>query len=184
MSLVGIQKGYIILNLPLFDGIDEGNFGNNSVRNLAIFSVYSSSSSHTNNPKNNFLVLSEGDTFGTNESLKSLVLILVKKRPSFAWFRTTIVIKVNRKKIYEFKENNKNVNFPSQFCLRSVFKKSDMVEEVSVKGNVYDFSVDYDANDKSDILHIHMYLMVNNSIKLCSGLLNKCLMHYLVLVAL
>lgn len=84
MSLVGIQKGYIILNLPLFDGIDEGNFGNNSARNLAIFSVYSSSSSHTNNPKNNFLVLSEGDTFGTNESLKSLVLILVKKRPSFA----------------------------------------------------------------------------------------------------
>ena len=76
------------------------------------------------------------------------------------------------------------MSIPNQFCLRSVFKKFDMVEEVSVKGNVYDFSVDYDANDKSDILNIHMYLMVNNSIKLCSGLLNKCLMHYLVLVAL
>ena len=56
-----------------------------------------------------------------------------------------------------------------------------MVEEVSVKGNVYDFSGDYLANDKSDILHIHMYLMGNNSIKFCSGSLNK---HYLVLVAL
>ena len=40
-----------------------------------------------------------------------------------------------------------------------------MVEEVSVKGNVYDFSVDYDANDNSDILNIHTYLMVNNNMK-------------------
>ena len=108
-------------------------------------------------------------------------MILVKKRPSFAWVRTTIVIKVNRKKIYEFKDNNKNVNFPNQFCLKSVFKKFDMVEEVSVKGNVYDFSGDYLANAKSDILNIHMYLMGNNSIKFCSASLNK---HYLVLVAL
>ena len=59
-----------VYDLPLFDGLDEENFGNNSARNLAIFSVYNSSSSHTNNPKNNFLVLSEEDTFGTNESLK------------------------------------------------------------------------------------------------------------------
>ena len=51
-----------------FDGIVGGSFSNGSARNLAIFSVCNSSSSHTNNPKNNFLVLSEGDTFGTNES--------------------------------------------------------------------------------------------------------------------
>ena len=40
-----------------------------------------------------------------------------------------------------------------------------MVVEVSVRRDVYDFSVDYHANDKSDILNIHMYLMVNNNMK-------------------
>ena len=36
-------------------------------------------------------------------------------------------------------------------------------KEVSL--NVYNFSVDYDAIDKSDILNIHKYLMVKNNIK-------------------
>ena len=33
-----------------------------------------------------------------------------------------------------------------------------------LKENVYDFSVDYNAVDKSDILTIHKYLMVKNNI--------------------
>ena len=37
--------------------------------------------------------------------------------------------------------------------------------ELSLKGNVYDFSVDYNAIDKSGILNIHKYLMVKNKIK-------------------
>ena len=37
--------------------------------------------------------------------------------------------------------------------------------EISLKGNLCDFSIDYNAIDKSDILNIHKYLMVNNSIK-------------------
>ena len=35
----------------------------------------------------------------------------------------------------------------------------------NMKKYVYDFSVDYDAVDKSDILNIHKYLMVKNNIK-------------------
>ena len=35
-------------------------------------------------------------------------------------------------------------------------------EEISLKGYVYDFSVDYNSIDKSDI---HKYLMVQNNIK-------------------
>ena len=38
-------------------------------------------------------------------------------------------------------------------------------EEVSLKGNVYDFSLDYDAIDKSDILNTHKFLMVKINIK-------------------
>ena len=37
--------------------------------------------------------------------------------------------------------------------------------EISLTGNLCDFSIDYNAIDKSDILNIHKYLMVNNSIK-------------------
>ena len=38
-------------------------------------------------------------------------------------------------------------------------------EEVSFKGNVYDFSVDHCAVDKLEILNIHKYLMVKSNIK-------------------
>ena len=39
-----------------------------------------------------------------------------------------------------------------------------MSREVSLNGNVYDFSVDYNSIDKSDILNIHKYLMIKNDI--------------------
>ena len=51
----------------------------------------------------------------------------------------TMVIKaiclLTEKKIYKFKANNKNVNFPYQFCQASMPNKFDYVEaeEVTVK---------------------------------------------------
>ena len=44
----------------------EWNFGNEYTRNVIIFGVHNSSSSHVDNLKNTFLVLGEGDTFGLN----------------------------------------------------------------------------------------------------------------------
>ena len=43
--------------------------------------------------------------------------------------------------------NNENVKFLSQFCLGSISNKFGYVDakEGFLKGNVYDFSVDYDA---------------------------------------
>ena len=71
------------------------------------------------------------------------------------------------KKVYKFKTSSKNVNFPSQFCLGSISNKFDYsdAEEVSLKGNEYDFSVGFNAIDKSDKLNIRKYLMVKNIIK-------------------
>ena len=37
--------------------------------------------------------------------------------------------------------------------------------EISLNGNVYDYSVNYNSIGKSDILHIHKYLMTKNDIK-------------------
>ena len=36
---------------------------------------------------------------------------------------------------------------------------------------MYDFSVDYNSIDKSDILNIHKFLMTKNNIKKCSACL-------------
>ena len=74
---------------------------------------------------------------------------------------------VNIIEIYKSKADNKNVSFPTQFCLGNVSNKLGAIEstEVSLKGNVYDFSVDYNATNKSDILSIHEYLMVKNYAK-------------------
>ena len=74
---------------------------------------------------------------------------------------------VNGNKIFKFKAGNKNVNFPTQFCLESVSNGFSNTEsrEVSLNGNVYDFSVDYNSIDESCRLSIHEYLMTKNNIK-------------------
>ena len=51
-----------------FDSAGSRNFNNDTDRNVIIFGVDNSSSSHAGNLKNNLLVLGEGDTFGINGS--------------------------------------------------------------------------------------------------------------------
>ena len=51
-----------------FDGKVEWSFGNDPARNVIIFGVDNSSSSHTDNIKNDFLIFGEGPTFGMNGS--------------------------------------------------------------------------------------------------------------------
>ena len=65
------------------------------------------------------------------------------------------------------KADNKNVNFSTQFCFRSISNGFNATEsrEVSLNGNVYDFSVDCNSIDKSEILNIHKYLMIKNNLK-------------------
>ena len=63
---------------------------------------------------------------------------------------------LNGKEIVKFKDDNKNVNFPTQFCLGSIsngFRNTES-REVSLNENVYDFSVDKSSIDKYDILKI------------------------------
>ena len=71
-----------------FDGERSWSFGNDFARNVVIFRFGNSSSSHTNNRKDNFLVLGEGPTQGINDSTgsaeKNLVLIVVKQIENFA----------------------------------------------------------------------------------------------------
>ena len=51
-----------------FDGKGEWSFYNDYPRNVIIFVVDNSLSSHADNHKNKLLILDEGDTFGINGS--------------------------------------------------------------------------------------------------------------------
>ena len=70
-----------------FDGKGSWSFNVDFARNAIIFGVDNSSSSDTDNLKNDFLILGEGDTFGINGSSgasgKTLIIILVKQRQNF-----------------------------------------------------------------------------------------------------
>ena len=74
---------------------------------------------------------------------------------------------VNGKEFFKFEAGNKNVNIPTQFCLGSISNGFTVIEsrEVSLNGNVYDFSVNYNCFDKSDLLNIHKYLKTKNNIR-------------------
>ena len=78
-----------------------------------------------------------------------------------------VICLLMEKEIFKFKANNKIVNFPKQFFLGSIANGFSATEsrEVSLIGNVYDFSVNYNSIDKSDILNIHKSLMTKNNIK-------------------
>ena len=64
------------------------SFDNNTARNVIIFVVDDSSSSHADNRKNNFLVLGKRPAFGIKESFclpkKRLALVLVKQTQNVA----------------------------------------------------------------------------------------------------
>ena len=58
---------------------------------------------------------------------------------------------VNGKEIFKLKVGNKNLNIPTQFCLKGTYNGFSTTEfrEESLNKNVYDFSVDYNSFDKS-----------------------------------
>ena len=70
---------------------------------------------------------------------------------------------VNGKEIFKLKADNKNINFPAQFCLGSISNQFSTF--FSLNGNVYDFSVDYSSVDKPGILNIHKCLLAKNNAK-------------------
>ena len=95
---------------------------------VVIFGVDNSSSSHSDNRGNNFLVLGEGDTFGINgrfgapenkfninfsKANTKFCLILYYNGDNSDLFDSG-------KEIHQYKDDYKNVSFPTQFCLGSI----------------------------------------------------------------
>ena len=57
------------------------------------------------------------------------------------------------------------LNFVLEVFLMDLVLLSLESREVSLNGNVYDFSVNCNSIDRSDIQNIHKYLMTKNNIK-------------------
>ena len=74
-----------------------------------------------------------------------------------------VIYLLTEQEIYKFKVNNETVDVPIQFLLNFLINVEH--EEVSIKRNVYDVLVEYDAFDKSKILNICKYLMIKDNIK-------------------
>ena len=67
---------------------------------------------------------------------------------------------VNGTKIYKFKGNDSQI-VVTPLCLGNISKdwSTDNMKKTGFNGDVYDFSVDYDATDLYNIEYIHKYLM-------------------------
>ena len=63
------KKKYLYTGYGItFDSAASWSFDNGFARNVIIFGVDNSSSSHSDNRKNNFLVLGEGPTYGIDRN--------------------------------------------------------------------------------------------------------------------
>ena len=101
---------------------------------------------------------------------KNLVLILLKHTQNFASVYIIMLILVicllMEKKHLNLKPTLKiltfQLKFVSEVYLRFITTES---RELSLNGNLYDFSVNYNSVDKSDKLFIHKYLMTKINIK-------------------
>ena len=158
-----------------FDSEISWRFVYEFARNVVIFAVDNNSRSHSDNRKNNFFILVEVIICGINGRFglpeKRFSINFTKASTKF-WLSLhynadSKYLFVNGKEIFKFNVYIKNVNFPTQFCLGSIPNgfSATVSREVSLNENVYDFSVDYNSIDKSDILNIHKYLMTENNIK-------------------
>ena len=128
------------------------SLSNDSARNSIIFDVDNSLSSHAHNCKNSFLVLGEDQNFGINGRFRSPEKNI---RIDFSKANTKLCLSlhynadnsyffVNRKEIFKFKGDSNKVNFPNEFCLRSVPNGFSNTEsrEVSLNRDMHYFSVD------------------------------------------
>ena len=103
----------------IFDSAGLWSFSNDTAKNVIIFGVDNISSSHSDNLKNDFLVLGEVPTFGINESFglpgKNFSINFRKSITnqclSFHYNADNSYLFVNGKDIFKFKADNKNVNF-------------------------------------------------------------------------
>ena len=117
--------------------------------------------------KKDILILGKGPTQGLEHTLaaeKVYSINFTKKNTKFClslhYNRANSYLFVNGTEITKFKAKDSEIA-AYLLCLVNISKdwSVDNMKKTGVKGCVYDFSVDYDSIEVSDILDIHKYLM-------------------------
>ena len=121
-----VKEKYVYCGYGItFDSARSWSFYNDLDRNVIIFDVDNTLSSHSDNRKNNFLVLGDGPTYAINGSFGSserkfkinFFKVNTKFCLSFHYHSDNSYLFFNGKEIFKFKAGNKKINFPTQFCL-------------------------------------------------------------------
>ena len=130
------------------------------------------SSSKIDNRKKDVLILGKCPTQGLQHTLSAEKLYpinftkeKIKFYLSLHYNGANSYLSVNGTGIIKFKAKDSEIT-PHELCLGSVSKdwSVDNMKKTGLNDYVYDFSVDYDAIEVSDILNIHKYLMEKNDI--------------------
>ena len=147
---------------------------NTTERNVVIFEADMNSSVHTDNKGKDILILDEGPTQGLDDTtltaeVKYSINFTQSNRKfclSLHYNGSNSFLFVNGTKIHEFKAKDFEIKtYP--LCLGNIsvdFSANNMIK-AGFDGPVYDFSVDYNFIDTSNIINIHKYLMKKYEIK-------------------
>ena len=132
-----------------------------------------SSSQHTDNNKNDILIIGKGPTQGLEHTLTAEKLHSInftKENTKFClslhYNGANSYLFVNGTEIIKFKAKDFEIKaYP--LCLGNISKdfSEDNMENTGLNRYVYDFSVDYDAITVDDILDIQKYLIKRHDIK-------------------
>ena len=144
--------------------------------NAIIFWVDMSSSVHANNKNKDILILGKGRTKGldnttlTTEAKYSINFSRSQRKfwisLHYNWSNSLLFI--NATKIHQFKAKDSDIKrYP--LCLGNISKdvSVDNMKKTGLNRYVYDFSVDYDIIDTSNIIDIHKYLRNKQDKKKC-----------------
>ena len=155
-----------------FNRISSGGFG----QNVLIFGADMSTSTHVDNKKKDILVIGRGPTQGLENTLtagKMYSINFTVKKKNFCLSLHYNGANVNGTEIIKFKVKDSNI-LASPLCLGNISKawSTDNMKKTGFNGNVYDFSVDYNAVtvDSCECLcykcykDIHKYLMKKNDV--------------------
>ena len=141
-------------------------------RNVIIFGVDMTSSPHFDNKKKSILILGKGPTQGLEHTLAAEKLHSInftKENTKFClslhYNGANSYLFVNGTEIIKFKaKDSEIVAYP--LCLGNISKDFpvDNMKKTELNVYPYDFSVDYNATEVTDILDIHTYSMNKNGI--------------------
>ena len=159
-----------------YHSLPDGSLG----KNIVIFGVDMSSYVHIDNKGKGILILGKTLTQGLNHTLTAETPYSINfTSPGIKFYLSlhyngrNSSLFVNSTKIYQFQAKDSEIKkYP--LCLGNISKDftANNMKKIGLNGYAYEFFVDYNIIDTSNIIDIHKYLMKKYEIK-CLELLKR-----------